>query len=86
MRDRFKDRPQPPIETAIYWIEYVIRHKGANFLKTAAVDMSFYQYYLLDVFAFLLIVFGSIIYIIFKIFRYFKCDNVKKNYKNEKLN
>ncbi|XP_057663227.1 uncharacterized protein LOC130898167 [Diorhabda carinulata] len=53
LSERFKDRPLPPLETAVYWTEYVVRHKGASFMKSAAVDMPFYQYYLLDVLTFL---------------------------------
>lgn len=53
---RFKDRPLTPLRTIIYWIEYVIRHKGAPHLKTAAVGMPLYKYLLLDVIAFLLLV------------------------------
>ncbi|KAK5643186.1 hypothetical protein RI129_007031 [Pyrocoelia pectoralis] len=53
---RFKDRPLPPLKTVNYWIEYVIRHKGASHLKTAAVRMPLYKYLLLDVVAFLLLV------------------------------
>lgn len=52
---RYKDRPQSPLDTAIYWIEYVARHKGAHFMKTAAVGMPLYQYLLLDVIAFILL-------------------------------
>lgn len=50
---RYKDRPMSPLDTAVYWTEYVIRHKGAHHLKTAAVHMPWYQYLLLDVIAFL---------------------------------
>ncbi|XP_022185113.2 UDP-glycosyltransferase UGT5 isoform X2 [Nilaparvata lugens] len=52
---RFRDRPQSPLETAVYWTEYVIRHKGAPHLRSAAVDLTWYQYLLLDVIAFLLL-------------------------------
>lgn len=45
----FRDRPQTPLETAIFWTEYVIRHKGAHHLQTAAVNLPLYQYLLLDV-------------------------------------
>lgn len=45
----FKDRPLSPLETAIYWIEYVIRHKGAHHLRSAAMDLHWFQYLLLDV-------------------------------------
>jgi len=46
-----------PLETAVYWTEYVIRHKGAPHLQSVAVGMPWYQYYLIDV---LVIIFLSI--------------------------
>lgn len=55
MSDRYKDRPLSPLDTAAYWIEYVARNKGAPFMKTAAVELPFYQYLLIDVIAFILI-------------------------------
>lgn len=56
LSDRYKDRPLSPLNTAIYWIEYVARHKGASFMKTAAVNMPLYQYLLIDVIAFTLLI------------------------------
>ena len=53
---RFRDRPMSPQDTAVYWTEYVIRHKGAPHLKTAAVHMPWHEYLLLDVIAFLFLV------------------------------
>lgn len=44
------------LETAIWWTEYVIRHKGAKHLRNPAADIPFYQYYLLDVISFLSVV------------------------------
>ncbi|XP_065219659.1 uncharacterized protein LOC135845124 [Planococcus citri] len=58
----FKDRPMSAMDTAIYWIEYVIRHEGAHHLRTAAVDLPFYQYLLLDVIAFLITVVSCAIF------------------------
>ncbi|XP_066990896.2 UDP-glycosyltransferase UGT5 isoform X1 [Anabrus simplex] len=49
--ERFRDRPQSALETAIFWTEYVIRHGGGAHLRSAAVDMPMYQYLLLDVIA-----------------------------------
>ncbi|CAG9863750.1 unnamed protein product [Phyllotreta striolata] len=66
LSSRFKDRPLAPMETALYWIHYVSRHKGAPFMKTAAVDMPFYQHYLLDVIGFLLVIFLTSFYVIYK--------------------
>lgn len=46
---RFKDRPKTPKEEVIYWTEYTIKHKGAHHLKSAALELSWYQYFLIDV-------------------------------------
>jgi len=40
------------LDTAIFWTEYVIRHKGAPHLRPAILDLAWYQYLLLDVIAF----------------------------------
>ncbi|XP_017479994.1 PREDICTED: UDP-glucuronosyltransferase 2B15-like, partial [Rhagoletis zephyria] len=45
----FRDRPVGPRETLLYWIDYVIRHNGARHLRTAGMDLKWYQFYLLDV-------------------------------------
>ncbi|XP_046999933.1 UDP-glucosyltransferase 2-like isoform X2 [Schistocerca americana] len=50
----FRDRPRPPLEEAVYWVEYVIRHQGAPHLRSAAMDLAWYQYLLIDVAAFVL--------------------------------
>jgi glucuronosyltransferase len=48
-----KDEPQSPLNRAVWWAEYVIRHNGAKHLRSAALDLAWYQYLLLDVAAFL---------------------------------
>ncbi|XP_023297834.2 UDP-glycosyltransferase UGT5-like [Lucilia cuprina] len=50
----FHDRPLDARETAMYWIEYVIRHNGATHLRSAGLDLKWYQFYLLDVIAFVI--------------------------------
>ncbi|XP_068906136.1 UDP-glucosyltransferase 2-like isoform X3 [Tenebrio molitor] len=45
----FKDRPMSPLDTAVYWVEYVIRHRGASHLRNVGADLSWYRYYLGDV-------------------------------------
>ncbi|XP_041981558.1 UDP-glucosyltransferase 2 [Aricia agestis] len=44
-----RDQKESPLERAIYWTEYVIRHKGAYHLQSPAKDLNFFQYYLLDI-------------------------------------
>ncbi|KAG5684174.1 hypothetical protein PVAND_013415 [Polypedilum vanderplanki] len=51
----YQDRPMSPKESAIYWIEYVIRHHGAPHMQYFAVHQNFWQRTSLDVLAFLAI-------------------------------
>lgn len=43
-----RDQKETPLERAIYWTEYVIRHKGAYHLQSPAKNLNFIQYYCLD--------------------------------------
>lgn len=43
------DQRSSPLETAVYWTEYVIRNDGAYHLQTPARHLSFIEYYLIDV-------------------------------------
>lgn len=52
MSSILQDSPVKPMELTMYWIEYVVKHKGAKHLKSHAVNMPWYQYLLLDVFSF----------------------------------
>ncbi|KAM9810247.1 UDP-glucuronosyltransferase 2A2-like [Neosynchiropus ocellatus] len=49
-----KDQPLKPIERAMFWIEFVMRHKGAGHLRTESYKMGPIQYHSMDVAAFLL--------------------------------
>ncbi|XP_029012753.1 2-hydroxyacylsphingosine 1-beta-galactosyltransferase [Betta splendens] len=46
-----KDQPGHPVTRAVYWINYILRHHGANHLRSAVYSVSLYQYFLLDVVA-----------------------------------
>lgn len=48
---RYRDQPMTPMETAVYWVEYVARHKGAPHMRSASLDLSFIAYHSLDVWA-----------------------------------
>lgn len=60
----FKDEPQTSLERAVFWIEYVIRHKGAHHLKPASAKLPLYKYLLLDVIAFWSILFYLVVRVI----------------------
>ncbi|XP_044158734.1 UDP-glucuronosyltransferase 1-2-like isoform X5 [Bufo gargarizans] len=60
------DRPIHPLDLAVHWVEFVMRHKGAPHLRPAAHDLNWIQYHSLDVFAFLLAVLVTTFFISFK--------------------
>ncbi|KAJ7409704.1 UDP-glucuronosyltransferase 1-1 [Pitangus sulphuratus] len=56
LSDLHLDRPIHPLDLAVHWVEFVMRHKGAPHLRPAAHDLNWVQYHSLDVLAFLLLV------------------------------
>ena len=53
MQKRFKllhDQMETPLERAVFWTEYVIRHKGAEHLQLASRELTSYQRSLIDVY------------------------------------
>ncbi|KAL5273749.1 UGT2A1.2 family protein [Megaselia abdita] len=62
------DRQNTPLETAVYWIEYAIRRKGAAHLKITGIDMGFIQYHSLDVMALLMLGLTLFTFILYKVF------------------
>ncbi|ENN71002.1 hypothetical protein YQE_12402, partial [Dendroctonus ponderosae] len=48
--DIFRDAIAPNVETAAWWTEYVLRHKGAKHFRNPLLDMPLWKAYMLDVF------------------------------------
>ena len=72
-----RDQIESPLDRAIYWIEYVIRHEGAPHLRSSSRELSIYQRGLLDVIFFLSAVFVLILYLAISLCRY-ACSTVMK--------
>ncbi|XP_046745423.1 UDP-glucosyltransferase 2-like [Diprion similis] len=64
----FKDRPLSPMDEAIFWVEYVIRNGGEP-LKSSGRHLYWFQYYLIDVILFLLIITSLVIVVLFTFVR-----------------
>lgn len=47
----YRDRPMTAKQTAVYWVEYVLRHRGAAHLQSPLVNLNFFQRNSLDVLA-----------------------------------
>lgn len=82
--EQFKDRPMTPQQSVVYWVEYVIRHKGAPHLKSHGLNLTWYQYFLLDVIAVLLICILLVLFIVYKVFK-FICGCTVKSSRNVKV-
>ncbi|XP_049818507.1 uncharacterized protein LOC109607683 [Aethina tumida] len=67
MQDLMYDEPMTSLERAVWWIEYVIRHKGAPHFKSNAAKLPLYQYFLLDVIGVVLVSLIVVNYILYKI-------------------
>ena len=68
-----RDEPENSLERTIWWTEYVLRHKGAKHLRSAAIDLEWYQYLLLDVIVFLLTIILLIIFISYYVLKFLFC-------------
>ncbi|XP_077998197.1 UDP-glucuronosyltransferase 2B15-like [Glandiceps talaboti] len=79
----YKDKPMSPKNAMIYWIEYAIKHGGKH-LQSQAVHLNFFQYYLIDVFAFTICVIGISVFFIMKTYSFFGRMFWKK--RKEKVN
>uniref|UniRef100_UPI0000545312 UDP glucuronosyltransferase 5 family, polypeptide B2 precursor n=1 Tax=Danio rerio TaxID=7955 RepID=UPI0000545312 len=68
-----KDVPVKPLDNAIFWIEFVMRHKGAAHLRTESYKMPWYSYHSVDVILVLISAVSLIILSIYAVIRYFCC-------------
>ncbi|XP_037031394.1 UDP-glucosyltransferase 2-like [Bradysia coprophila] len=82
----YKDRPAHPLDTAVFWVEYVIRHDGAYHMQSPAVHLNFLQYYSVDVLAFIVVasfVLVRVIRILFNVFL-MKVFGIRRRHKVKK--
>ncbi|XP_055531728.1 UDP-glycosyltransferase UGT5-like [Wyeomyia smithii] len=73
---RYHDKPMTAKQTALYWIEYVIRHRGASHLRSPAVELAVVEYNQLDVLSVLVLIMGVIVFVSFWVLR-FACRKLR---------
>jgi len=81
----FKDRPMSQEKSVVYWTEYVIRHKGAQHLKSHALNLTWYQYFLLDVIALIFLSIFIVVLIVLKCFKFIRIFYTKMYSSHTKL-
>lgn len=79
----FTNRPMTPQQSVLFWVEYVISHKGAYHLLPVAHDLNYFQLNSLDVYA---VIFSFIVlsvlafkYVLRKILENFSSSGKKEN-------
>ncbi|KAB0342509.1 hypothetical protein FD754_019435 [Muntiacus muntjak] len=60
------DQPVKPLDRAVFWVEFVMRHKGAKHLRPAFHDLTWYQHHSLDVIGFLLACVATVAFLVTK--------------------
>ncbi|XP_023937631.2 UDP-glycosyltransferase UGT5-like [Bicyclus anynana] len=78
IRTIMNDNPQTPLERAVWWVEYVLRHKGAKHLRAAGANVSWTQYLELELVAIVVLFLLSIL-IIFFVAMYYVKKSLKAN-------
>ncbi|XP_075401053.1 UDP-glucuronosyltransferase 2A2 isoform X1 [Tenrec ecaudatus] len=77
------DQPVKPLDRAVFWIEFVMRHKGAKHLRPAAHDLTWFQYHSFDVIGFLLVCVATALFLVTKCCL-FSCKKLGKGGKKKK--
>ena len=76
----FRDRPQNALDTAIYWVEYVIRN-GKDVLKSPSMDLYWWQIALFDIYIviiiFLIIIYKLLVFLLKTLINLIFCKKVK---------
>lgn len=79
----FKDRPITPQDSAVFWIEYVIRNKGAHHLKSSGLKLNYIELNNIDIYLFTVVLGILWVYVTMMLLKYlakklFKRENLKK--------
>ncbi|XP_054445520.1 UDP-glucuronosyltransferase 2A2-like isoform X2 [Pteronotus mesoamericanus] len=77
------DQPVKPLDRAVFWIEFVMRHRGAKHLRPAAHNLTWFQYHSLDVIGFLLACGAAALFLVTKCCL-FSCRKFGKRGKKKK--
>ena len=83
LHDLVYDQPIPSLEKALFWIEHVIRHKGAKHLEFKGKHVPVHQTFCLDFVAIFLVILISTVFIswkiLLKVLRSFSSGNKRKS-------
>ena len=73
LSDLIMDQPLHPLDRSIWWLEYLLRHPHNPGMRPVTHDLYWFQYFLIDVLLFFLVMIMVTISIVYKFFRCLCC-------------
>lgn len=83
MSKYFNDQLTPPTDRAVYWTEYVLRHKGSRHLRSPEADLSWIEVLHLDILVCIILLVVVVVKVIKKLFGLCFGGNKSKKSKKE---
>jgi len=71
-----------PMDRAVYWVEYVLRHNGASHLRSNSITLNNIQYFLVDV-CFIFIIITGLVLLLAMVIKYIVIVKKNKPVKNK---
>ena len=78
LSDLIMDQPLHPLDRAVWWLEYLLRHPHNTSMRPHAHDLYWLQYFLLDILAVVIIISSILIFILYKLISCCRRGNVLK--------
>ena len=72
------DQPQHPLDRAVWWLEYLLRHPHNTSMRPHTHNLYWFQYFLLDILAVVITVSSLLIFILYKLISCCRRENVLK--------
>ena len=76
------DQPQHPLDRAVWWLEYLLRHPHNTSMRPHTHNLYWFQYFLLDVIFFIVLILAVIILVVVKLIRCYCCRGTNKSKKD----
>lgn len=65
----FRDKPKKPLETALWWIDYVMRNPNLDHMRSPSLETGFFVAWSMDIILAALVVLHVLVYINYKVFK-----------------
>ena len=72
------DQPQHPLDRAVWWLEYLLRHPHNTSMRPHTHDLYWFQYFLIDILAVVITVSSLLIFSLYKLISCCRREKVLK--------